>query len=139
MSRDYMSQYAPRGNSVGVAISQPRVEVRSASTLGITPTLLATLQELRLAEGVTINLPKWRLLLFTAIARLFNRPWAAFPTMVPASFSLKGEAMQISILAMSRDYMSQYAPRGNSVGVAISQPRVEVRSASTLGITPPPS
>ena len=51
MSRDYMSQYAPRGNSVGVAISQPRVEVRSASTLGI-PTLLATLQELRLAEGV---------------------------------------------------------------------------------------
>ena len=61
MSRDYMSQYAPEGNSVGVAISQPRVEVRSASTLGITPTLLATLQELRLAEGVTINLPKWRL------------------------------------------------------------------------------
>ena len=58
MSRDYMSQYAPEGNSVGVAISQPRVEVRSASTLGITPTLLATLQELRLAEGVTINLPK---------------------------------------------------------------------------------
>ena len=61
ISRDYMSQYAPRGNSVGVVISQPRVEVRSASTLGITPTLLATLQELRLAEGVTINLPKWRL------------------------------------------------------------------------------
>ena len=58
MTRDYMSQYAPEGNSVGVAISQPRVEVRSASTLGITPTLLATLQELRLAEGVTINLPK---------------------------------------------------------------------------------
>ena len=58
MSRDYTSWYAPRGNSVGVAISQPRVEVRSASTLGITPTLLATLQELRLAEGVTINLPK---------------------------------------------------------------------------------
>ena len=42
MSRDYTSWYAPRGNSVGVAISQPRVEVRSASTLGI-PTLLATL------------------------------------------------------------------------------------------------
>ena len=61
MSRDYTSWYAPRGNSVGVAISQPRVEVRSASTLGITPTLLATLQELRLAEGVTINLPKQRL------------------------------------------------------------------------------
>ena len=61
MSRDYMSQYAPEGNSVGVAISQPRVEVRSDTTLGITPTLLATLQELRLAEGVTINLPKWRL------------------------------------------------------------------------------
>ena len=60
MSRDYMSQYTHEGNSVGVAISQPRVEVRSASTLGI-PTLLATLQELRLAEGVTINLPKWRL------------------------------------------------------------------------------
>ena len=58
MSRDYMSQYALEGNSVGVAISQPRVEVRSASTLGITPTLLATLQELRLAKGVTINLPK---------------------------------------------------------------------------------
>ena len=59
MSRDYTSWYAPRGNSVGVAISQPRVEVRSASTLGIPPpTLLATLQELRLAEGVTINLPK---------------------------------------------------------------------------------
>ena len=35
MSRDYMSQYTPEGNSVGVAISQPRVEVRSASTLGI--------------------------------------------------------------------------------------------------------
>ena len=34
MSRDYTSWYAPRGNSVGVAISQPRVEVRSASTLG---------------------------------------------------------------------------------------------------------
>ena len=32
-----MSQYAPEGNSVGVAISQPRVEVRSASTLGIIP------------------------------------------------------------------------------------------------------
>ena len=30
-----MSQYTPEGNSVGVAISQPRVEVRSASTLGI--------------------------------------------------------------------------------------------------------
>ena len=68
------------------------------------------------------------------IAGLFNRPWAAFPTMVPASFSLKVEAMQISILAMSRDYTSWYAPRGNSIGVAISQPRVEVRSASTLGI-----
>ena len=53
--------------------------------------------------------------------------------MVPASFSLKVEAMQIPILAMSRDYTSWYAPRGNSVGVAISQPRVEVRSASTLG------
>ena len=39
---------------------------------------------------------------------------------------------------MSRDYMSQYAPEGNSVGVAISQPRVEVRSASTLGIIPHP-
>ena len=35
MSRDYMSCYAPRGNSVGVAFPQPRVEVRSASTLGI--------------------------------------------------------------------------------------------------------
>ena len=138
MSRDYTSWYAPRGNSVGVAISQPRVEVRSASTLGITPTLLATLQELRLAEGITINVPKWRLLLFTATAGLFNRPWAAFPTMVPASFSLKVEAMQIPILAMSRDYTSWYAPRGNSVGVAISQPRVEVRSASTLGIIPHP-
>ena len=55
--------------------------------------------------------------------------------MVPASFSLKVEAMQISILAMSRDYMSQYASEGNSEGVAISQPRVE-RSASTLGIIP---
>ena len=68
-----MSQYAPEGNSVGVAISQPRIELNP---------------------------------------------------------------LQISILAMSRDYMSQYAPRGNSVGVAISQPRVEVRSASTLGIIP---
>ena len=28
MSRDYMSQYALEGNSVGVAISQPRVELR---------------------------------------------------------------------------------------------------------------
>ena len=39
-------------------------------------------------------------------------------------------------LVMSRDYMSCYAPKGNSVGVAISQPRVEVRSASTLGVIP---
>ena len=70
-----MSQYAPEGNSVGVAISQPRIELKP---------------------------------------------------------------LQISILAMSRDYMSQYAPEGNSVGVAISQPRVEVRSASTLGIIPHP-
>ena len=53
-----MSQYALEGNSVGVAISQPRVELRP---------------------------------------------------------------LQISILAMSRDYMSQYAPEGNSVGVAISR------------------
>ena len=30
-----MSCYAPRGNSVGVAFPQPRVEVRSASTLGV--------------------------------------------------------------------------------------------------------
>ena len=56
--------------------------------------------------------------------------------MVPASFSLKVEAMQIPILAMSSDYTSRDAPRGSSVGVAMSQPRVEVRSASTLGIIP---
>ena len=55
-----MSQYAPEGNSVGVAISQPRIELKP---------------------------------------------------------------LQISILAMSRDYMSQYAPEGNSVGVAISRRR----------------
>ena len=28
MSRDYMSQYAPEGNSVGVAISLPRIELK---------------------------------------------------------------------------------------------------------------
>ena len=39
---------------------------------------------------------------------------------------------------MSRDYMSCYAHRGNSVGVAFPQPWVEVRSASTQGITPLP-
>ena len=133
-----MSQYAPEGNSVGVAISQPWLRCAAPLPWVSSPTLLATLQELRLAEGVTINLPKWRLLLFTATAGLFNRPWAAFPTMVPASFSLKVEAMQIPILAMSRDYTSWYAPEGNSVGVAISQPRVEARSASTLGIIPHP-
>ena len=55
-----MSQYAPEGNSVGVAVSQPRIELKP---------------------------------------------------------------LQISILAMSRDYMSQYAPEGNSVGVAISRRR----------------
>ena len=55
------------GNSVGVAISQPRVEVRSASTLGIGTKKVATLNRrsparrfatrkgkvLRLAVGVT--------------------------------------------------------------------------------------
>ena len=78
MSRDYMSQYTPEGNSVGVAISQPRVEVHSASTLGITPTLLATLQELRLAEGVTINLPKWRLY-FPYKIRIMSPSTHSFP------------------------------------------------------------
>ena len=78
MRRDYMSQYALEGNSVGVAISQPRVEVRSASTLGITPTLLATLQELRLAEGVTINLPKWRLY-FPYKIRIMSLSTHSFP------------------------------------------------------------
>ena len=105
-----MSQFAPEGNSVGVAISRRHYHQSSEM------------------EAIAIY----------PIAGLFNRPWAAFPTMVPASFCLKVEAMQISILAMSRDYTSWYAPRGNSVGVAISQPRVEVRSASTLGIIPHP-
>ena len=41
------------GNSVGVAITQPRVEVRSASTLGTMIKDKATLKELRLAVGVT--------------------------------------------------------------------------------------
>ena len=57
------------GNSVGVAISQPRVEVRSASTLGIGTKKVATLNRrsparrfatrkgkvLRLAVGVTAS------------------------------------------------------------------------------------
>ncbi len=42
-------------NSEGVAITQPRVEGRSTSTLGKRPTNLATLTELRLAVGVTCN------------------------------------------------------------------------------------
>ena len=131
-----MSQYAPEGNSVGVAISLPMIELKPLLT-SILPMTRDYMSQYA-PEGITINVPKWRLLLFTATAGLFNRPWAAFPTMVPASFSLKVEAMQIPILAMSRDYTSWYAPRGNSVGVAISQPRVEVRSASTLGIIPHP-
>ena len=32
MSRDYMSQYAPEGNSVGIAISQPRIELKLLQT-----------------------------------------------------------------------------------------------------------
>ena len=70
-----MNQYAPEGNSVGVAISQPRIELKP---------------------------------------------------------------LRISILPMSRDYMSQYATEGNSVGVAISQPWL--RCAAPLPwVSPPPS
>ena len=61
MTRDYTSWYAPRGNSVGVAMSSPGLRCAAPLPWVSSPTLLATLQELRLAEGVTINLPKWRL------------------------------------------------------------------------------
>ena len=47
---------ASSSNSVGVAISWPRVKGRSTSTLGKPPPYLATLKELRLAEGVIPNL-----------------------------------------------------------------------------------
>ena len=39
--------------------------------------------------------------------------------------------LRISILPMSRDYMSQYAPEGNSVGVAISLPMIELKPLLT--------
>ena len=36
---------------------------------------------------------------------------------------------------MSRDYMSQYAPEGNSVGVAISLPMIELKPLQTSILT----
>ncbi len=36
---------------------------------------------------------------------------------------------------MSRDYMSQYAPEGNSVGIVISQPRIELKPLQTSILT----
>ena len=38
------------------------------------------------------------------------------------------------VVTTSYDMSGWFASSGNSVGVAISEPRVEVRSASTLGI-----